>query len=720
LSIGKDSGEEVLKKWGRTVGGNEIDPSGEETKTANSANGEVRSPGSLLWGTSRGWGPGAATLLREYRPCFLAVVRLFLDTYDRFLEADPDTSGWLFSLSAEERGEFGKSLSDHLLFVFDPATTRAAIAEEGERLGAIHALSGIVGGRMMRENAFFNKLLVDCLEKETLSPTDRYRLHLVATLRLQEDLQARLRGESRTTETYYRTFSAPLPPPSSRWEEVRLQELADLGALPGIRSVLLLRPDSEGTFFVEECAGPEGETIALFFQSPGTRVSLDTDRSKDRSILSRVWRTQTSETVSSLATNPDHPWFRVNQGARIRSLLEIALSDASGRPVAVLGLGGAYPNQFGSSWMKHFAQTTAYRWSQLGSICAVPEGTPDLRSSTHYRTELFSGGLSIAMQPVVDLRTGRMAKVEALARLTLPNGESVSPAIFLPLLGQSELDRLFRKGLDMSLEWVSRWESLGLEIGVSVNLPPGTLRHPSCSQWVEEALSRHSLPPSRLTLEILENQEILHKEQQQALRRLASRGIRIAMDDVGSGYSSLERFSLLPFDTLKVDQKLLSRIRTIPLETMGLLWAIIQIGREFGREVVVEGLEDDGMIESTLILGAGFGQGYRIARPMPAELIPALGKSVILSAHARKITTYLGALAFQWKILHGNQAQNQAQPPLDDCPITEFFEMKNLEGSAPDLWHRKIHAEGSVQGALNQKLISWLVEKIKEERSPGP
>lgn len=697
---------------------NEIDPSRGVPKTTDPENGRTPSPGPFFWGASGGWGPDAATLLQEHRPCFLSVARLSVESYDRFLEADPDSSGWLFFLSAEERDGFEKSLSDHLLFVFDPATTRAAIQEGGEQVGRIHALSGIGGGRMMRENAFFNKLLVDCLEKAAVSPTDRYRLLLVAVLRLQEDLQSRLRGESRTTETYYQTFSAPLPPPSSRWEAVRQQELDALGALPGIQSVLLLRPDSEGTFFVEECAGPEGETIAPFFQRPGYRVSLDTDRSKDRSILSRVWRTQTSETISSLANNPDHPWFRVNQKARIRSLIEIAISDASGRPVAVLGLGGAYPNQFGSSWMKHFAKTTAYRWSQLWSICAVPEGGLDMRSSTHYRTELFSGGLSIEMQPVVDLRTGRMAKVEALARLTLPNGERVSPAVFLPLLGQSELDRLFRKGLDMSLEWVTRWESLGLEIGVSVNLPPGTLRHRSCYQWVEEALSRHKLPPSRLTLEILENQEILHKEQQQSLRNLANRGIRIAMDDVGSGYSSLERFSLLPFDTLKVDQKLLSRIRTIPLETMGLLWAIIQIGREFGREVVVEGLEDDGMIETTLILGAGFGQGYRIARPMAAELVPALGRSIILSAHSGKITTYLGALAFHWKVLHSNQAQPSDQPPLEDCPITEFFEMKDLDKREPGRWHRKIHAEGSGQAALNQKLISWLVEKIKEERSP--
>jgi diguanylate cyclase (GGDEF)-like protein len=664
------------------------------------------------------YGPEAAALLLRHRDRFDAVTRLYVESFNRYLDTDPESSGELSSQSDQERERLKVSQARHLAFLFDPETTQTLLFEGGETLGSTYALSGISGGQMTHGTGLYTQILTEHLGQEFLAGKDRYRILLIATHRLQEDLKAQLRGEAQAIATYFRTFSSPLPPPASHWGTVRSQELGRLGSLPGIQSVLLLRPDSEGTFFVEESGGPEGATIASFFQSPGYRVSLESDRSMDQSVLSRVWRTQRSEIIASVAKDPDHPWFSVNQTARIRSLLEIAVSDASGRPVAVLGLGGAYPNQFGSAWMKLFAKTAAYRWSQLWSICNNPLGALDVHSSTYYRTELFSGGLTLEMQPVVNLKTGHPEKVEALARLTLPNGEVVPPGNFLPLLGHSELDRLFRRGLDMSLEWVSRWESLGFSIGVSVNLPPGTLHNPSCFQWVEKALLRHALPPSRLTLEILENQEIFRPEQHQTILHLVNLGVRIAMDDVGSGYSSLERFSLLPFDTIKVDQKLLSRIRTIPLETMGMIWAIIQIGREFGREVVVEGLEDDGMIETTMLLGAGFGQGFRIARPMTADLIPSWAQSFSFPASSKKVTTYLGALAFHWQILHSSPVQTTILPPLDECPLTAFLIEKNLGGSEPAHWHRMIHEKGENQASSNRKLIAWLVERIKEERTP--
>jgi EAL domain-containing protein (putative c-di-GMP-specific phosphodiesterase class I) len=93
----------------------------------------------------------------------------------------------------------------------------------------------------------------------------------------------------------------------------------------------------------------------------------------------------------------------------------------------------------------------------------------------------------MAMQPIVDLRDGRLAKVEALARLVLEDGTVIAPDVFIPLLRQAELDRLFVCGLDQALAALVAWEAEGLVVDVSINLPPLTLAEPACASWVAEA-----------------------------------------------------------------------------------------------------------------------------------------------------------------------------------------------------------------------------------------
>jgi EAL domain-containing protein (putative c-di-GMP-specific phosphodiesterase class I) len=466
---------------------------------------------------------------------------------------------------------------------------------------------------------------------------------------------------------------------------------------------------------VEEVAGPKGPQVASVLDNPEYSMPISSDQPEKETLSAKVFKTQLIESIASLHQSPAYGlwWRSLQKEAQIRSAILIPLTNRQNQPVGVIALAGHYPNQFESFPMQQFARGLRQRWEQIWSLCNEPSEVLDLERSSEYRNELFNGGLLMVMQPVVDLESGHMVAVEALARLKRPDGSVIPPQIFLPLLGDSELDRLFRMALDQSLEWLARWKTQGLTPEVSVNLPPSTLLDPACPRWIADALGRYSIPPSRLTLEILENQTITRPDQDLALRTLVGLGVKIAMDDLGSGYSSLQRLSVFPFDKLKVDQGILSKIRLYPIETLGVIGAIIQIGRELGRIVVVEGLEDEGMVEAAAILGARYGQGYALARPMPADQIGSWTNTTLPYRKDGPIRTYLGALAFHWHYMHRDRLESHPYS-LPGCPMTRFLDGLESGSQDPDRWHRDIHDAGRGMASSSEKLTLWMIERVSQ------
>jgi diguanylate cyclase (GGDEF)-like protein/PAS domain S-box-containing protein len=348
-------------------------------------------------------------------------------------------------------------------------------------------------------------------------------------------------------------------------------------------------------------------------------------------------------------------------------------------------------------------------YEQAGAILA-------LRSQAA-RQNLLASGLAMFMQPVVNLRTGEVNHMEALARLFLPDGTMLLPGIFLPLLAKAELNDLFRRGLDQALGWLVNWDTAGLQLGVSVNLPPSTLLAPDCAGWVQTALQQHGIAPHRLSLELLEteNIELERGPQLAAIDQLIKIGVKLAMDDLGSGYSSLKRLSTLPFDVVKIDYDLLAQLRANPVQILSLIGSLIQIGLDFKQSVVVEGLEDAGMIEAASILGAPYGQGNGLAPPLPAAEMVAWVRQASIPVLPGRISTFLGALAYHWQFMHLNAGHPS---DLAHCPMTEFFAAHGLQNSDGARWHIHLHGDGlNAQGA-GQMLTDWLVTKVQSE-TPG-
>jgi hypothetical protein len=150
----------------------------------------------------------------------------------------------------------------------------------------------------------------------------------------------------------------------------------------------------------------------------------------------------------------------------------------------------------------------------------------------------------------------------------------------------------------------------------------------------------------------------------------------LALDDLGSGYSSLKRLAQLTFNTIKVDRSLLAFAAKKPVETLSLMAALAQMGRDFGTTVVVEGIEDAGLAEAASVLGATHGQGYFFSRPMPADALRdwagkfELPERFHLPERAGQLETEFGALTYHWQFTRWSSPHPFS---LMECPISGFI-----------------------------------------------
>ncbi|TDW31222.1 putative bifunctional diguanylate cyclase/phosphodiesterase [Cryobacterium psychrophilum] len=334
-----------------------------------------------------------------------------------------------------------------------------------------------------------------------------------------------------------------------------------------------------------------------------------------------------------------------------------------------------------------------------------PEANPE-----DYPGALTSGNILVHFQPVVDLREGTVHLFEALARLTLPGGRVAYPDEFLPHLGTDDLRVLFVGVLDRALEILAAWDREGTRHDVSVNLPPAILLDGSIPALVDKLLHAHDIQPGRLGLELLESQVISLDAQRTALRELVALGVNLAMDDLGSGYSSLQRLSSFPFSAIKLDRGLLFHVQDRPLETLSVLATLIQLGRDLGMNVVIEGLENESLTEAATVLGAPLGQGYYFAKPMPPEDCLRWSDSFTLHSDVSLIETPLGALAYHLKF-----ARLAAPHPLelDRCPLTRFLHEANASAEV-EAWHAQQHEAPGIHPGSSKFLIDWLTPHIRE------
>lgn len=321
-------------------------------------------------------------------------------------------------------------------------------------------------------------------------------------------------------------------------------------------------------------------------------------------------------------------------------------------------------------------------------------------------THHVEGTLTMFMQPIVDLQTGEVTQLEALARIRRPDGSLMMPDQFLPGYSPDDLREVFWIGIHQALDWVARWEAAGHALSVSVNVPPELFGSPDSAQLVIDALALTGVDPGRLSLELLETREVEMSASDEAIDELVRLGVKLHLDDISSGYSTLKRVTELPFDVIKIDRHIFDNAPTRALHVITVLAAIVKLGSDFGYGVTVEGIETQERFEVSSALGAQFGQGFLFARPMPAEEVLEWIDSFTLPTAPGEITTALGALAFHWSRMRTGGVQ---LPAIDRCPLTAFF-----AGRDPHLvaLHERLHDDPVANADASTLITSWLMDEV--------
>ncbi|MEV4198698.1 bifunctional diguanylate cyclase/phosphodiesterase [Micromonospora globbae] len=233
--------------------------------------------------------------------------------------------------------------------------------------------------------------------------------------------------------------------------------------------------------------------------------------------------------------------------------------------------------------------------------------------------------LVLALQPAVDLTTGAPTGVEALIRWRHPRRGWLSPVDFIrPVENSEQLGTFTRYVLDKALAVAAGWAREGLDIPISVNLSARSLLDPRLPAEIAEALRRHQVPAHRLVLEITETVVMSELEIiDEVLATLRSMGVQLAVDDFGTGFSSLTFLTRIAVDELKVDRSFVIRMADSP-EAAAIVRTTVGLAHELGLRVVAEGVETVEQRTALAELGCTAAQGYHFFKPMPADKIGAV------------------------------------------------------------------------------------------------
>ncbi|RLQ04229.1 bifunctional diguanylate cyclase/phosphodiesterase [Micromonospora sp. BL1] len=278
------------------------------------------------------------------------------------------------------------------------------------------------------------------------------------------------------------------------------------------------------------------------------------------------------------------------------------------------------------------ADIAMYQAKEGGGSVAAYDSSRDAASTDHLallaemREALAADDqLVLALQPAVDLATGAPTGVEALIRWRHPRRGWLGPADFIrPVENSEQLGSFTRYVLDKALEVASGWARDGLDVPISVNLSARSLLDPRLPAEIEEALRRHQVPPHRLVLEITETVVMSELEViDEVLATLRAMGVQLAVDDFGTGFSSLTFLTRIAVDELKVDRSFVLRMADSP-EAAAIVRTTVGLAHELGLRVVAEGVETAEQRTALAELGCTAAQGYHFFKPMPADKIAAV------------------------------------------------------------------------------------------------
>jgi diguanylate cyclase (GGDEF)-like protein len=230
------------------------------------------------------------------------------------------------------------------------------------------------------------------------------------------------------------------------------------------------------------------------------------------------------------------------------------------------------------------------------------------------------GEIIVHFHPIVDLTSRTVHGAEALVRWQHPTLGLLQPGAFIEVVEQTGLmGPLTTAVLSDAVTKCAAWHAEGRALTVSVNLSVRNLHDPMLPSQVDQMLARHGLPPHFLKLEITESMIMSDPERALAtVRELSELGVRLAVDDFGTGHSSLANLRMLPVHELKIDRSFVTPMLTDESD-MVIVRSTVDLGHALGLTVTAEGVEDKNTLERLGTFGCDRAQGHFFSKPVPAE-----------------------------------------------------------------------------------------------------
>lgn len=224
-------------------------------------------------------------------------------------------------------------------------------------------------------------------------------------------------------------------------------------------------------------------------------------------------------------------------------------------------------------------------------------------------------------QPIIDLKTESVAGLEALARWQNPDIGLIPPSGFIPMLENTSLIYPLQDWIvETAIGQCQIWSEHGLEDHVAINISVRGLNSPQLLETLKKLILKYKVDPAHIVFEITETALMSDPEQvSEQLEQLHQTGIRLAIDDFGSGFSSLAYLRSLPFEYLKVDREFVYNLTTSKKD-QEIMRASLALAKALNLEVIAEGVETQECYEWLQAEGCAYAQGFSISKPLPANL----------------------------------------------------------------------------------------------------
>jgi diguanylate cyclase len=250
---------------------------------------------------------------------------------------------------------------------------------------------------------------------------------------------------------------------------------------------------------------------------------------------------------------------------------------------------------------------------------------PDRRHEADWQLSLLSrldhavdnGELWVAYQSKLDLKSNRVIGAEALVRWSHPDRGAIGPDDFIAVAEKhNRIERLTAFVLDQAIHDAAMINAKGCDFSIAVNLSVQLLQMPNLLMSIDTVLKKYDFPPQKLTLEITETGRLDRNGSSIAMMRaLSAHGIRVSIDDYGTGNATLDYLKILPSNEVKIDRQFIADVNRSDQDRI-LVASTIEMAHSLGRIVVAEGVETQEVLETLSALGCDIAQGYLIGRPV--------------------------------------------------------------------------------------------------------